>query len=82
MLPAAEVGKRDPDRMRLRLARERQGEHDVAAICRIARLKIPLALLTPAKADRTLRNDYAAILFQGDGLPIGIVLFSERVGKI
>ncbi|MNZ59057.1 hypothetical protein D3C78_770820 [compost metagenome] len=59
-----------------------QGQVDVATGAAFTRQDVPLALLAPAIADRTLRRHQLAVGIEGDGFPLGVVFLAEVTGQV
>src|SRR3546814_20149286 len=56
---------------------------DLGSAGAAARVDVPLAVLAPAKADRSVRRDHvSAALVQRDGLPVRFVGLPEPVGDV
>src|SRR3546814_11971486 len=76
-LAAAEIGELDRDRVIATLD-QAQPKLDLGPAGAAARVDVPLAVLAPAKADRSVRLDHVyAALVQRDGLPVRIVCLPE-----
>src|SRR3546814_2056086 len=69
-LAASEIGELDRDRVIAALD-QAQPKLDLGSTGAAPRVDVPLAVLAPAKADRSVRCDHAsADLVQRDGLPV------------